>query len=149
MAGFTNKERARRRMRALGPEVMKVLQVQMRQEAEDLAELMRRRVPVETGTLQQTVRVEDGPRPLTMIIRAGGEPTRKKVRKAVRDGDFAKAKASGGAKGEYDYARSVEFGTSDQTAQPFFYPSYRQKKKGMQRRVKTAAKRGVATAMTK
>lgn len=150
MAGFSNKERALRRMRALTPEVRIMIEDAMEKEAAELTELIRRRVPVDTGSLRDSVRYDTSPDRMRFTIRAGGLPsTRKKVRKGVRDSDFAEARLEGNNKGEFDYARAVEFGTSDTAAQPYFYPSYRQKKRGIRRRVKAAAKKGVAKAVKK
>lgn len=149
MSKITGRERALRRMRALGPEVRKAVRAQLAKEAEDLADLIWRRVPVDTGTLRDSIEVRPGKRPLSMTIKAGGEPTRKRVRKGVKDAHFAKAKVTGGSRGEYDYARAVEFGTSEQQAQPFFWPSYRQRKRTVRRRMNAAAKKGLAKAVQK
>lgn len=140
---FSNRDRLKRKLRSLPPAAEKAVKAQLEKEANDLAELIRRRVPVDTGTLRESVKVMPGDRPLSMKVKAGGEPTRKKVRKGVKAADFAKAKASGGSRGEYDYARGVEFGTSEQPAQPFFWPSYRQRKRPIRRRISAAAKKAV------
>lgn len=140
---FSNRDRLKRKLRSLPAAAEKAVKAQLEKEAADLADLIRRRVPVDTGTLRDSVRVTPGDRPLSLKIKAGGETTRKKVRKGVKDVHFAKAKITGGSRGEYDYARGVEFGTSEQPAQPFFWPSYRQRKRQIRRRMSTAAKRAV------
>lgn len=149
MSKITGRERALRRMRALGPEVRKAVRAQLEKEANDLAELIRRRVPKRTGALRDSIKVAPGDKPLSLKIKAGGPTTTKKVRKGVKDVDFAKAKVTGGSRGEYDYARAVEFGTSEKQAQPFFWPSYRQRKRTVRRRMNAAAKKGLAKAVQK
>ena len=47
---------------------------------------------------------------MAVAVVVGDTPeTRKKIRKRVRDSDFAAARPTGGNKGEYDYAFGVEF----------------------------------------
>lgn len=71
--------------------------------------------------LQASIRVEDGKHPLRKLVKAGGPQT---------------------TKGGYDYALGQEFGNHHAPAQPFFWPSYRLKKKsiraGIQKKIKDA-----------
>lgn len=151
--GWTRKEKLLRKLRAVGPAVRTILIAELGQEANELANAMRRAAPVLTGALKASIRVEDIPdQPLKVAIKAGGVPsTRTKVRKGVKNEDFAAAKAAGNNKGEFDYTRSVEFGSSpDGTNQrPFFFPTYRARKKGIKRRVKSAARKKVLEIITK
>lgn len=129
-------------------------------EADALADAIRRAVPVDTGRLRNSIRVEaSGDRELSWIVKAGGKATTKKVRAEVRGDDFRKAFEAGADflgdaaanRGEYDYAAGVEFGhrtakVSGQSqghvrARPFFYPTYRARKKGMRRRLQAAARK--------
>lgn len=148
-AKMLNLERVKARLRRL-PQAMKAaVEEQLTAEAEELAAAMRRAAPVITGALRGSIRVEDGDRPLSKKVIAGGVPeTRKRVRKGVADADFAKAKATGGFKGEFDYSRGVEFGHRTPAgghvaAEPFFYPTYRARKKAMRRRLTTAARKAL------
>jgi HK97 gp10 family phage protein len=68
-----------------------------------------------TGKLADTIRKEPGKRETQIRVRAGGSETTEKS-----------------ASGSYDYARAVEFGTEKVSAQPFFFPTYRLRKKAMQ-----------------
>ena len=145
---FSNRDRLKRKLRALPAEAEKAVKAQLEKEANDLAELIRRRVPKRTGALRDSITVVPGDKPLSVKIKAGGPTTTKKARKGVKEIDFAKAKITGGSRGEYDYARGVEFGTSEQPAQPFFWPSYRQRKRQIRRRVSTAAKKAVRKKAT-
>lgn len=69
---------------------------------------MRARTDDRTGTLDRSIRAEEGRDELSVFIRAGGELT-------TKDG--------------YDYAIGKEFGTTKQPAEPFFWPVYRIHKK--------------------
>lgn len=156
MARLKGKEAALRRMRALYPEVAKVVIAETRIEVEKLAEAMKRVVPKKTGVLKRSIRVEDVEgKPGVFRIIAGGVPeTRKKVRKGVKDADFALAKQAGNNKGEFDYARAVEFGhiAEDGTqvpADPYFYPTYRAQKRGMGRRISAKARKQLKETFNK
>lgn len=149
------RERAIRRMRTLPEAVKARAKVQMRANAEELAALMRRRAPVKTGALRDSIRVEDhsDESGIRFKVKAGGRPTMKKVRSGVQRSDFLAAVASAlrsgrpANKGEYDYAVGTELGNSQVQAQPFFYPSARQTKKRDKRRLNKAAKDGIGEAL--
>lgn len=151
MAGarILNREKFKARLANLPAAIVRELEVPFGVEVESLAEAVKRAVPVKTGVLQSTVRVEAGDNPLTKRIVVGGVPaTRKKVRKGVKDSDFAKAKAAGNFTGEYDYALGVEFGHRTEggehvPAEPFLFPTYRARRKGMSRRLKAKARKAV------
>ena len=68
-----------------------------------------------TSNLANSIRKEPGKKQTVVVIRAGGATTTTQL--------------SGGR--SYDYARAVEFGTENVSAQPFFFPSYRLTKKKM------------------
>lgn len=87
----------------------------VKREAERLAEEMRKRCPVETGTLRASIRVEPTLNPKIWRVAAGGPTTTKEVRSG-----------SGVA---YDYSRGVEFGTVEAPAEPFFFTTYRAQKR--------------------
>lgn len=154
MARLRGKQVAIKRLRALRPDIVAVAEATLRQEADKLADTMRQRVPVLTGALKASIRTEDVPGKKGNIrIIAGGVPeTRKKVRKGVKNDDFLKAQRSGGNKGEFDYARAVEFGHTAQDgthvqAQPFFYGSYRSKKRAIGRRMSTAIRKKIKAGL--
>lgn len=108
------------------------LQVALTAEANALAGLMRARVPVKDGTLRASIRVEPRKQSglIGALIKAGGPTTTKPVRK--------------GQSATYDYAMAQELGTQEMLAQPFFFPSYRQKKTSIKRRASKAVKDAVA-----
>jgi HK97 gp10 family phage protein len=76
-----------------------------------------------TGDLAKSIRKETDRQGLLVRIKAGGLLT---------------MRMGGGGK-PYDYARAVEFGTINVSAQPFFFPSYRL----MRKKMKSAMKRKI------
>lgn len=159
MAGskILNRQKLKASLQRLPERVRQALEIQVAQEAADLAAAVKRAVPVDTGTLRDTVRVErDGD---VFSIAVGGPATTKKVRSrkvaagrkktiGVSDADFARALLTGGNRGEFDYARGVEFGHRTASgahvaARPFLFPTYRARKKAIRRRVKAAARKAV------
>ncbi len=74
--------------------------------------------------LQASIRVEDGRHPLRKLVRAGGPLT-------TKDG--------------YDYALGQEFGNHHAPAQPFFWRSYRLKKKA----IRSALQKRTVAAISK
>lgn len=82
------------------------------------------------GALKASVRVEEGkPTPNKAIV------------VAVKAGNATTKKDSAG--GAYDYGRAVEFGTQNMPAQPFFFPIYRARRKGIRQAVKKKIKGAV------
>jgi hypothetical protein len=115
-----NKDKLARKLRQLAPEALKALTAANYETADEMVATAQRYVPYITGTLHNSIHTEPGP-PDTGAVRvvAGGSPT---------------------TKGGYDYALGVEFGTSDTTAEPYFFPSYRLGKRSHKRRVTRAMK---------
>jgi len=150
VAEWRGLDRALARMARLPAQVREEVEKALDDEIEDLAAAMRRAAPVKSGTLRRTIRTGRGKRPLSRIVTMGGPETRVKVRRGVSDRDFARAKARGGSRGEYDYSRAVEFGhlTVDGKrvpGQPFFWPTYRARRKAMRRRIYAAARMPLKT----
>lgn len=104
------------------------LQKAVLDQANALADTQRSVVAVKTGNLRKSIRVEKSNRPLQYFVKAGGQLTTKEVR--------------AGSGKPYDYSLGTEFGNEQVKAQPFFWPSYRLKKKairsGIARKVKPA-----------
>lgn len=88
--------------------------------------------PARSGRLRESVRIERGKSSDTVVVRAGGPLTTKPVRN--------------GAKATYDYSLATEFGTTHEAAEPFFYSTYRQKRRGMRTAVNAAVNRAVKGA---
>jgi HK97 gp10 family phage protein len=108
------------RFKALTQELKNEVHVEAVQElnaqADGLVRVMVSAAPHDKGNLEHSVRkVPDRAKDTTVRVVAGGRLT-------IRPGVSSKA---------YDYARGDEFGTVKMSAKPFFFPSYRLKKKSM------------------
>ena len=109
------------------------LQATMTAEANSLAELQRKYVPVKSGALRDSIRVEPFSKGgIGAIVKAGGPTTTKPVRK--------------GQSATYDYAMAQELGTQEMLAQPFFFPAYRQSKTKIKRHASKAVRQAVEDA---
>lgn len=112
--------------------VAQELKGSVRSEGERLAGVMRSAVSKGTdgrNELLESIRVEDGRRPLQVLVKAGGPLTTKEVRK--------------GSGATYDYANANEFGTEKMAAQPFFWPSYRLMKKRIRAGIARKARKAI------
>src|SRR5262245_9303629 len=116
-----NNEKLLRRIEKLPDIIKEPTSDALRQQAEELAALMRSVAPFKTGKLRDSIRVEPGEHSLQWVVRAGGETTTRKYsgRSAtyerdvkIGSGDTAGVKRGGGGGITYDYALAVEFGTS-------------------------------------
>ncbi|HEY8566596.1 MAG TPA: HK97-gp10 family putative phage morphogenesis protein [Beijerinckiaceae bacterium] len=88
--------------------VEEAAQKALERQAEKLVEAIRGAAPEDTGALRDSVRQEPGDDPLTVRVVAGD------------DENTVKPSPSGYA---WDVAALVEFGTSQSSAQPFFWPT--------------------------
>ena len=90
-----------------------------------------------TGNLQASIRVEPGTRSrMAALVRAGGSATTQQI----GTGFFSAFSAAVRGRGDYDYAIAQEFGTSKHPAQPFFFPTYRAKKRAIRKAIRDRAK---------
>jgi HK97 gp10 family phage protein len=138
------KARAIRRMGRLHPSITRKVKERLADDAASLVEYQKRIVPVRSGTLRDTIKNEDvsDESRIAQKLTAGGPATTVKVRGGVSDQDFA------AGNGAYDYARGVEFGTSDTPALPFFFVAYRNRKPKIQANLAAAAEDGIDEALS-
>lgn len=109
-------ERFRKLTRDLKDEVHKAAVEELNAQAEGLVSVMEQVVERDSGTLEHTIRVvPDKSKDTVVRVVAGGSAT---IRPTI-------------SSKPYDYARADEFGTVKMPAKPFFFPTYRLKKKGM------------------
>lgn len=106
-------ERFRRLTEDLKKEVREAAIKELNDQASQLAQLIESVAPKFEGNLQHSVRVVPGKKDTQVRIVAGGVLT---VRPSV-------------SSKPYDYARADEFGTQRMPAKPFFFPTYRLRKK--------------------
>lgn len=121
-------ERFRRLTEDLKREVHDGAVKELNDQATQLAALIEAVAPKHEGVLAHTVRVIPGKKDTQVRIVAGGKET---IRPTI-------------SSKPYDYARADEFGTQKMPAQPFFFPTYRLRKKkiisAMKRRITKAIK---------
>lgn len=111
-------------LNALPGRITEQLSPVIREQAELLSAAQRQalqsleQAPQETGELEDSCVAVPGKNDLEFLVQAGGDRTTKDIRE--------------GSGEPYDYAEGFEFGTSRQTARPFFYPTYHAMKDDMQ-----------------
>jgi hypothetical protein len=124
MATNQSVERFRRLTEDLQRKVHEEAVAELNEQAEELAKLIASVAPiyqgpatdVVPGALRQSVRVvPDRSKDTIVRIVAGGATT---TRPTV-------------SSGPYDYSRAVEFGTHENAPKPFFFPTYRLRKKSI------------------
>lgn len=157
LARIIGRERALRRMAAIPKAAQDHVKAQLAANAADLVAAQKARAPVKTGSLRDSIRFDDvsDETRIRFIVRAGGALTTRKIGSRTYDrqvlintGDTqGRHKQEGGHNVTFDYARAQEFGTSDQAAQPFFFPTYRGRRRGYKSKLKKAGKQGVKAAV--
>lgn len=121
-------------MAALPAKVRREIAQELDRQAAALVVAQRAAVPVKKGNLRKSIRAEPTKgRDLAVTVMAGGTLTTKPVRK--------------GQKATYDYALGQEFGNRHAPAQPFFFPTYRSKKRSIRTGVGKAVRKGVKDAL--
>jgi HK97 gp10 family phage protein len=110
--------------------VQDAVTAELQKQANGLAKAIKQAAPSDKGKLRESVRVEPGKRADSITVKAGGPLTTRPVRN--------------GAKETYDYANATEFGTVKETAQPFFYPTYRARKREIRNALQAAVSRAVS-----
>lgn len=106
-------ERFRKLLDNLKKEVHDGAFAELNDQAGQLAAVIESVAPKHEGVLAHTVKVVPGKKDTQVRIVAGGQET---IRPSV-------------SSKPYDYARADEFGTVNMPAQPFFFPTYRLRKK--------------------
>lgn len=128
-----------KRVLAAVPKAAKAaIQPAIDQGANELVGRMRYLAPKDEGDLQNSIRVEPGPRELSVTVKAGGPLTTKPVRKSEK-----------GNAPEYDYALGVEYGTEEMTARPFYWVSVNTLSKRIRRRIDRAISKAVKNEWSK
>lgn len=122
-------ERFKKLTEDLQKEVHDLAVKELSAQAEDLARTIESVAPSHEGVLKTTVKVVQGKKDTTVRIVAGGQKT-------VRPSISSKP---------YDYARADEFGTVNMPAKPFFFPTYRLRKK----KIVSAMKRKITASIKK
>lgn len=130
MAGFTNRELLRFRMKAIPIKVRQAVAVQLEKNANELVALQKQAADASfadpTGETQRAIRQEDTSTPerLSRLI----------ISDAVDEKGRPKA-------------NWIEHGTSETPAKPHFWPPYRAKKRAFKARVARAARKAMKDAI--
>jgi HK97 gp10 family phage protein len=122
-------EEFKRKLAQIAPSIQVETMAEVRKQADRLVAVMKSVVPVRTGKLRDSIRTAPGSNKVQMRVMAGGPTTTVEVRK--------------GSGVPYDYARAVEWGTSQEHAQPFFWPSYRLMKRPIRSALSRASRKGI------
>lgn len=125
MARFTNRDRLRRRLKAIPVEVRKAARAQLKANAEQLVETQKRLAPVDTGELKDSIRQQD-------------TSTSTRISRRVSAG-----------RGGVPYAAWAEFGTTKNSARPFFWPAYRMLRRRFRARMTRATKKAIQEGASK
>jgi HK97 gp10 family phage protein len=105
-------------------------QAQMLSDAQRVALQGLEQAPAETGHLEQSCTVVPGADDLEWVVQAGGDLTTGEIR--------------GGSGVPYDHAEAFEYGTSHQHARPFFWPTYREKREGIEQAIAEAVEKALS-----
>jgi len=124
-----------KRMNAIPKEVRKAVEPALMKSAEETADLMRSLAPEETGDLKASIEVTGPGRSTPPYSQPGGA-------------FIVPANAAAITAGNTDvrYPHLVEFGTTDASAQPFFWPGFRLMRKRATNRIKRAMTKAVREA---
>lgn len=106
----------------------------MEKSAQELVDMMKRLVPVDSGDLRDSIGWTwgDAPKGSFTILKASGGAAYSGLRIVVYAGNR-----------EAFYARWQEFGTQKQAAQPFFFPSYRTLRRRIKSRITREMKKAI------
>lgn len=121
--GFSNRDRLRRKLRAIPVAVRKAAREQLKANAEELVQTQKGFAPTDAGALKDTIKQQDV-----------SDSTR--ISRRVSAGDAS-----------VPYAAWVEFGHGQAAPQPYFWPAYRLKKRRFKARMTRAAKKAIQEAI--
>jgi HK97 gp10 family phage protein len=125
-------DRLRRRLQAIPAAVRTAVQPTIVAAGNDLAGDMRRLAPVDTGALKASIHVTPPGGTTPLYSQPGGSRVAGELEALVTAGDS-----------EVRYAHLVEFGTTEATAQPFFWVAVRLDRKRLTSRIKRAISKAV------
>lgn len=127
-----------RRFAAVPDAVRAEVKLAVAKSADELVAMMKRLVPVDEGTLRDSIGWTWGDPPAG-TVKVGAVPT---------DLSDMKATIYAGGPGAF-HAHLVEFGTVHSAAQPFFLPAWRALRTKIRRRISAAVSKGVKKAWTR
>ncbi|HEY1071503.1 HK97-gp10 family putative phage morphogenesis protein [Brevundimonas sp.] len=120
---FSNRDRLRRKIRAIPVQVRKAARDQLKANAQELVETMKGFAPVQEGPLVSSIKEQD-----------------------VSDSTRISRRVSAGDRSA-PYVSWVEFGHGQAAPRPFFWPAYRLKRRRFKARMTRTAKKAVQEAI--
>lgn len=134
-AKVVNAERLLRKLRILPAAFRAEIKAAMAAQADEITDMMRRLVPVESGDLRDSIAWRWGK------TAPKGSLAVAQVRDGTAEqrGDLAITIYAGGSKAYY--ARWVEFGTRKMVARPFFFVSWRAGRKPAKNKIRAAVRK--------
>lgn len=147
---FSNRDRLRKKLKAIPVEARKAVRAQLRANGQELAEMQRRLVPIDEMKLHDSIKSRDVSTSTRIAVRNSAGGARAPHARWVEFGTSAKAAEP--ARQNKNFRRTVvmtkpkaaHHGT---TAQPFFWPSYRALKRKMKRRASAAGLKAIRKAV--
>lgn len=128
-------DRLKARLNAIPKAVKAAVVPALVQSGEELADLQRSLAPVDQGDLRDSIHVTLPGQATPAYSQPGGSTVAGENQVLVTAGNT-----------DVRYPHLVEYGTAKTTAQPFFWPAYRLKKKRLANRVKRAIGKAVKGA---
>ena len=132
-----------RKMALIPKSVTDELRKELEKQASELVAMMQRVVPVDQGNLRASIGWTWGAAPEgSMSVGTVAASAESDLRITIFAGQTGKKKDGGTF-----YARFQEFGTKNMAANPFFFPSYRAKRRTIRSAMTRAIKRGLKNAI--
>lgn len=131
-------QRFQERLEAIPKSVREAVQPALVKSADELADQMRKLAPVDEGDLRASIKVTPPGGTTPAYSQPGGSTIAGELEAIVTVGNQ-----------DVRYAHLVEYGTSDTSAQPYFWPAVRTMRKRFQARIKRAVNKAVRNAANK
>ena len=137
-AGFKNRQRLKRILKALPEKERARIKVALRAAADEIVATQKQLAPVLTGALRDSIVATPGDQDLPAYASVRG-------RARTKDPELAMILSAGNSK--VRYAHLQEYGTVTMPAQPFFGPGFRAHRKDAVRKINKAAKQAIKDAV--
>lgn len=142
-------EALQRKLALIPQSIIEEVRIELERQATEIVAMMKRLVPVESGALRNSISWTWGDAPAgSMVIGTVKAGAAKRGAVGTNYGSMAITifAGSSGKKGDTFYARFQEFGTRKMSANPFFFVTYRAKKRSAKSAVTRAMKRAIKNA---
>lgn len=145
MSRIEGLDRLSRKLKLLPQRAVEAAARSLEESAEDLVKMMRRLVPKDSGDLAKSIGWTwgDAPKGAMVLGTFKGKGGVSKAKSSLTITVYAGGKGPG-----FDafYARFQEFGTIHMSANPFFFPSYRTKRRAIRSKLTRDVKKAIKDA---